>query len=128
LAAYNGEQRETLMSTKVRLKDSQQGSLWNLEDAEACNRIQKSFAIPSIEVRSGLKPGYWVKLIFRTIEPPAGERMWVEITKKTKLGYVGLLKTSPFTPPLKDVLFPGSEVGFGPQHICGVTAPEQKDG
>jgi hypothetical protein len=125
---YNGEQREILMATKLRQKDTKQDDLWSLEDAELRNKIHQSFKIPSREIRDGLKPGYFAKLIFMAVAPPSGERMWVEITKKTKAGYVGLLRNDPVTPPLRDILFHGSEVGFGPEHICGVTPPDQKDG
>lgn len=117
------------MSTKLRQKDTPPEALWNLEDAEARSKIHTSFKIPSREIRDSLKVGYFVKLIFTAVTPPAGERMWVEITKKTKVGYIGLLRNGPVTPPLRDVLFMGAEIGFGPEHICGVTPPEhQKDG
>lgn len=114
------------MATKTRSKE--EDKLWNLESAEARNRLYKTFIIPSRDVRESLSPGYFAKLIFVAKLPPAGERMWVEITKKTRTGYIGILKNAPVTPPLKDILLSGDEIVFGPEHIAGVTPPEKKDG
>lgn len=113
------------MATKTRNRE--EDKLWNLESAEARNKLFKSFEIPSRDVRESLSPGYFAKLIFVAKLPPAGERMWVEITKKTRTGYIGVLKNTPVTPPLKDILLTGDEVVFGPEHIASISPPEKGD-
>lgn len=101
---------------------------WILENAEARSKIYSSFKIPSQDTRESLKKKYWAKLIFTAVAQPASERLWVEVTQVLKSGYVGVLRTAPVTSPLKDFLFPGEEVYFPPECICGVTPPEVKDG
>jgi hypothetical protein len=114
------------MATKTRNKE--EDKLWNLESAEARNRLYKTFDIPSRDVRESLTPGYFAKLIFVAKLPPAGERMWVEIRKKTKTGYVGVLKNTPVALALKDILLSGDEVIFGPEHIVSISPPEKVEG
>lgn len=127
-AAYNVEMRDTAMPAKINQKEIESIQGWVIENAEARSKIHTSFKIPSKETRESVKKGYWAKLIFTAVNPPAGERLWVEVTQVMKAGYVGVLRTAPVTPPLKDILFAGTEVYFLPECICGVTPPEHKDG
>jgi len=81
-----------------------------------------TFYLPSLEARLNLKPGDFVKLVFR-IEHDSGfdvERMWVKIECVTPTGYQGLLDNDPYC---TDELRAGAPVEFGPQHVIQIHEP-----
>lgn len=102
---------------------------WHLANAEARHKESPAtFHIPKRETRERVKVGFYVKLIFETEVPMNGcwgERMWVEVTKRTKAGYEGIVRNSPAF--LKDIV-PGEEVTFGSEHICDISYPDAKGG
>ena len=88
-----------------------------LDNAEEIHQsAPTTFFLPSLEDRSTLKPQDTVKLIFR-IEHEGGvdvERMWVQVERRTDVGYVGVLDNDPYcTEDLKA----GAIVTFGPEHV-----------
>jgi uncharacterized protein YegJ (DUF2314 family) len=100
--------------------------MYSLASAEQrAKEHPKSFQIPPARVRLALQAGYMVKLIFTQKKPPAGERMWVEVTGMERdaagVRYVGILKNRPST--IFGVKF-GDKVEFSPEHIAGVDIAE----
>jgi hypothetical protein len=74
---------------------------WQLESAVARHReAPATFEIPDEETRTRLVPECDAKLIF-TMRLPNGrevvERMWVQITGYTSIGYAGVLNNEPET-------------------------------
>lgn len=89
-----------------------------LSSAEQSNRDHPAtFAIPSRARRVALKVGEHAKLVFLTgtTDGPSAERMWVEVTKRERGGYVGKLANKPF---VIGELRLGDEVRFGPEHVA----------
>lgn len=91
---------------------------WTLADAEArAAEAPRSFFIPPAQLRTALKRGDVVKLIFRLERADgdlAEERMWVEVAETDP--YAGVLMNAP---RLQGVIEPGTRVPFGPEHVCG---------
>lgn len=101
---------------------NQRGERWHLEDAEERhNEAVRSFFIPASDVRSGLRPGDVVKLLFVLEVPLDGdwrvERMWVQVTATNEGCYVGRLLNEPET---DHVLSVGAELSFGPEHVAAI--------
>lgn len=99
---------------------------WHLESAEAQNdRHYSTFQIPERSLREDLRAKDMVKLIFvgsRIGGKPAGERMWVEISSRSRTAngqveYKGKLKNHPAT--ILGLRW-GDEVVFGPEHVADV--------
>jgi len=97
---------------------------WKLESAEERAKCD-TFRIPSREIRERIVPGCFAKLIFTMADPPAGERMWVEVKKVEGKSYYGFLRNSPVS-AIKEFLSYGEPVEFGPEHVCAVTFPKAK--
>ena len=92
---------------------------YTLMDGEEQNRkYPETFEIPSLIERRNLQVGQLAKVFFvpNKLEKgmPNGERMWVEITKTSEQGYVGLLRNSPISIPR---LRFGSIVRFEARHV-----------
>jgi uncharacterized protein YegJ (DUF2314 family) len=92
-----------------------------LLDAEAEHRASpRTYSVPRRIVRDSLKPGEYVKLLFR-VDPPAHsvevERMWVEIVSARDRRYTGRLLNEPgYLQSIKH----GDEISFGPEHIAAI--------
>lgn len=99
---------------------------WHLESAETRNdRHYATFEIPERSLREDLRAKDLVKLIFigsMIGGKPAGERMWVEISSRSRkadgrIEYKGKLKNHPAT--ILGLRW-GDEVVFGPEHVADV--------
>jgi hypothetical protein len=97
---------------------------WELASAEERHaQYPDSFSIPSREERESLKRGDWVQLLFLLRGEKKGktfvqcEKMWVNIHEVRSGEYRGNLESKPAT---SQVLRPGSNVTFEPQHVCTV--------
>ena len=93
---------------------------WWLDSAVERNRRNPDFEIPSEEVRTSLRIGDWVKLLFQFKKPKGacrGERMWVEITDVAAHAYRGTLLSTPkfLKKPKK-----GDPVDFLALHVADV--------
>ena len=95
---------------------------WQLDDAEALHaRYPDTFNIPELSERTALKPGQAVKLVFLFLtheqggDVVDGERMWVRVTARQDLGFVGVLESEPVTSSL---LQEGAEITFEPRHVA----------
>lgn len=95
---------------------------WCLEDGEQQHReAPTTFLIPDLEVRRGLQPGDFAKLIFKIAmddeeEPESVERMWVIVRERVRGGYFGVLNNQPATISENDQLWVGTELPFEPRH------------
>jgi uncharacterized protein YegJ (DUF2314 family) len=79
-----------------------------------------TFYIPSEDEKSLVDIGMLCKLGFETLdkeEELGGERMWVEVIKKTEDGFVGTLRNVPL---FMDLEF-GQEVEFQSKNIIDIT-------
>jgi hypothetical protein len=91
-----------------------------LLDAEQRHRAApQSFSIPRSDVRSSLRTGAFVKLLFGfgDDETRSAERMWVEITDARDGRYVGRLENEPQA--ISDLRV-GARIAFGPEHVAAV--------
>lgn len=102
--------------------------LANVEERERGNR--ETFVIPGMKFRHALRVGDLAKLVFVRAEPPAGERMWVEITvvhhansPTERTRYTGVLRNHPGDIDAKY----GDEVHFGPEHVADFERPARTD-
>jgi len=90
-----------------------------------------TFQIPGSDMRQGLGIGDRAKLIFVLPVQDGtgeyqGERMWVIVHRKDRIGYKGVLESEPVT---TGSINRGDKVIFGAEHIIGITkANEQKSG
>lgn len=89
---------------------------YTLDDAEA-KAAATSFPIPDLSMRERLLVGDLVKLIFVQAGGGAVERMWVEVTAITPIGYEGRLDNDPTQIPN---LAAGAAVTFAPRHIMSI--------
>lgn len=77
-----------------------------------------SFEIPTLEEKTKLIVGDFVKLVF---EGFITERMWVKITEVNKEGnFVGELDSV----PVRLDLYPGDKVEFNLAHICSIVGKD----
>lgn len=94
---------------------------FRLGDGEAMNAEHpRSFFIPSAEERAGLSPGDVVKLLFLPDGGDAemgGERMWVEVTEVTDVGWIGRLDNDPV---VIEGIRAGDPVAFAAQHVISI--------
>ena len=72
-----------------------------LDNGEDLNReAPNTFELPSRQSREDLRPGDFVKLIFRMSEPEnsefAAERMWVQVKDVEGSKFVGVLDNDPY--------------------------------
>lgn len=99
--------------------------MWKRSDYELANaedehrRHPRSFFIPSREERESIAVGEAARLLFRLRRPsadqPGAERMWVEVTGRTKGGgYAGLLMNQPVA---ITSIAKGDAIAFGPEHV-----------
>jgi hypothetical protein len=101
---------------------------WQLESGvERHAEAPETFQIPDKQVRTRLVPTCGAKLIF-AMQTDAGiqvERMWVQITGYTDVGYVGELLNQPRSSgaPLR----PGDRVEFEPDHVIDAEPPPNWD-
>lgn len=87
---------------------------WTLDSGVTLNRMHPdSFWIPDEEERVNVPIGAVVKLLFQP-RLEHGERMWVEVTKRTRRGYVGKLRNLPY---FVEGLEFGDKVRFRAEHI-----------
>lgn len=95
---------------------------FELDDAEKRNHDHpETFHIPSQALRTNLKPGDIVKLIFlienSLHEQPGAERMWVIVTESQSGRYRGRLDSYPVT--IGAIQY-GHELAFGPEHVIAI--------
>ena len=96
---------------------------WCLDDGEQYHQdAPATFWIPDLPVRQNLKPGDFVKLIFRIAidnpeAPVAFERMWVIVSDVIPGGYLGLLDNNPTCIDENEFLWSGIELPFMPRHV-----------
>lgn len=93
-----------------------------LMDGEERNRAHpKTFEIPSVDERRGLRRGDYAKVGFEFPQAkpnyPTGERIWIAVTRRVRGGYRGKVANRPVFVP--DLQF-GEEVGFRPEHVLAV--------
>lgn len=93
------------------------------ELANVTLRESDTFKIPSRTVRENIPLGHHAKLIFESESPPRGERMWVRVNRRYQnesgaVSYLGMLDNKPVD--FADCLSLGSEIKFGPEHICAI--------
>lgn len=80
----------------------------------------RSFFIPSAEERAGLVPGDIVKLLFLPDGDDAelgGERMWVEVTETTEVGWIGRLDNDPV---VIEGIRAGDPIAFAARHVISI--------
>lgn len=96
------------------------GYPFTLRDAdEAAAEAPYTFFVPLREERVAAMPGDLVKLCFEyewETQDYGGERMWVTVTGKSGLSFVGTLANEPFEKGLEL----GLELGFGIEHILAI--------
>ena len=97
---------------------------WELESAVARQlKYPTTFHIPSERERTNLPVGEMAQLLVLLAGEDEGgpyiqcEKMWVTVRRVTGAGYVGALESMPLT---SEVLKPGDEVAFAPEHVAGV--------
>ena len=91
---------------------------WRLDDAVQRNgRYPASFHIPNAHAISAVRPGWTVKLLFKLPRDGFEERMWVEVAKVKRRGFVGHLSNTPVGIPR---LEPGRRIRFRAHHIADV--------
>lgn len=97
---------------------------WSLNNGVKQNaEAPDTFWIPSRESRRNVQPGDKVKLIFVT-RTGWGERMWVRVTKRTRMGYVGNLWNFPVGIP---DLWPDKKIRFREYHIIDIISVDDID-
>lgn len=88
-------------------------------------RYPTTFMIPPAGTRRDLQIGDWAKLLFVPARTKAAEvlpeRIWVEVTSRTKRGYVGHLLSAPVN---SSNLVTGDVVAFGPDQILDTVFPQ----
>lgn len=97
-----------------------------MDGVEQNKKYPESFYIPEEEDKDLIYPGVSCKLGFEPKLPyKLTERMWVEVTGKTKTGFVGTLSNQPVNLRLK----PGDKVYFESKHILdiGIFNEEEDD-
>jgi hypothetical protein len=92
---------------------------YSLVDGEEMQRGAPDFWLPSAEMRSALRAGQTVMLVFhqRWFAGSLPERMWVRITGRNKEGYVGRLANEPQS---VTALRFGDEVRFTPKNVIKI--------
>lgn len=94
------------------------------ELANVAHRESDTFKIPSRTARENVSLGYHVKVILESRNPPRGERLWVRVNRRyvredDRVSYLGMVDNSPVV--FADCLSLGSEIHFGPEHICDIS-------
>lgn len=90
---------------------------WKLGSGVESNRkYPDTFWIPDVSERENVQPGNYVRLMF-LMRDGWGERMWVEVTERTRQGYLGELSNQPYGIPK---LGCGDLVEFGAEHIIDI--------
>lgn len=87
-----------------------------------------TFDLPDAEERASVPEGWFVKLVFKLLEPPPGmdnppdaERMWVRVVARDEEGpWVGELANEP---EWITALALGARVEFTPDHIIDIAPP-----
>lgn len=89
---------------------------------ELAGKNPSSFRLPSRKALKGLRAGDFVKLIFVFDGPPGGERMWVEIVRRSGEKFLGLLRNGPqYAPKVRY----GDPILFGTENILQVMRQEE---
>lgn len=97
---------------------------WSLMDGVKQNRLYpSSFWIPDAEERATLQPGDHVKLCFQLREG-WGERMWVEVVKSGRRGYVGELINQPMGIAKLNA---GDRLRFRPNQVIDLLTPDDPE-
>ena len=91
---------------------------WRLDSGVRRNReTPDTFDIPSPAEIAMLRPGWTVKLLFQLRRDGWEERMWVEVAKIGRRGFVGYLSNTPAGMPRPQ---PGQRIRFRVHHIAGI--------
>jgi hypothetical protein len=93
---------------------------WSLENAELRAAAFEGFSVPSLEERKRLVVGDFAKLIFVQLDSPAGERMWVQVTRRC-LGGAGIYYEGEVNTPAVTMDIPEkTHVLFLPCHVVEI--------
>jgi hypothetical protein len=103
---------------------------WCLEDGEEYHRAApQTFEIPSLDIRSILRPGDLAKLIFKIAvegDEPSFERMWVIVRERVPYGYLGVLDNDPSAIAENNEFWSGTELPFEYRHIIDAVPRDAK--
>jgi uncharacterized protein YegJ (DUF2314 family) len=105
---------------------------WCLDDGEAYHAAApETFWVPDRELREGLEPGDFAKLIFRmNVDDPddgiAVERMWVLVREQVSGGYLGVLDNEPDGIAENDELWLGTELPFSAKHVINIQEKDEQ--